>query len=83
MVVRKIDQENDGRLNHGFFKVVMHIAYTTFLADRHFYCEMCLSGAIPYIISNSSAEPDLIPDYEISGVHFHFWHWAGATSIRI
>jgi hypothetical protein len=26
MVVRKIDQENDGRLNHGFFKVVMHIA---------------------------------------------------------
>jgi hypothetical protein len=29
MVVRKIDQENDGRLNHGFFKVVMHIACTS------------------------------------------------------
>jgi hypothetical protein len=26
MVIRKIGQKNDGRLNHGFFKVVMHIA---------------------------------------------------------
>ena len=32
MVVRKIDQENDGRLNHGFFKVVMHIACSRLLA---------------------------------------------------
>jgi hypothetical protein len=25
IVVRKIDQKNDSRLNHGFFKVVMHV----------------------------------------------------------
>jgi hypothetical protein len=24
-----------------------YLARTTFLADRHFYCKMCLSGAIP------------------------------------
>ena len=37
-------------------------ARTTFLIDRHFYCKMCLSGAIP--------EPNYYPENELT---FHPW----------